>query len=95
MLRKNPLHDGNGTLVIVVLQIQQQTIGRCHDSVFDVGMEGPFVLEFDVVNSFRWIPRNLFRSPVNVFTCLTVRGLHKSTYVFEDQNSGNSGVAAL
>lgn len=71
MLREDPLHDGDGIMVVVVLEMQQQTVGRCHDSVFDVRMEASFVLEFDVVDSLRWVSRYLFGRPVNIFACLT------------------------
>ena len=62
----NKLHDRNSMRHVIVFQIAQQCIWRRHYSVADVWMKLSLVQELNVIDTFGWIIRNVFCSPVEI-----------------------------
>jgi len=74
-LWRNELHDRNRVLHIIVSQIAEQRIGRCHHSIADVWMKLSLVEKLNVVDAFCRIIGNVFCCPVEILGWTTSIGI--------------------
>ena len=69
MLRLQPLHDGPGLVVLVVVEVEHEGVGRGHVGVRPVGVVLTGLHEVDGVDDLGGVDRHLNVGPVHILSC--------------------------